>query len=102
MTHFQQNLQRHLQEQLAKEQQQKAKQEIHISGSCPYEYSLHKRLSNGNPIAINRQNLSHSISEECDGDMVDRSVKTNVPVTAAVTINNSKGRPSPVKHKVTI
>lgn len=100
LTHFQQNLQRHLQDQLAKELQQKAKHEVLISASCPYEHSLQKRFNNGNPITINRQNLSHSISEECDGDSTSSSVKPYGPISAAVKINNSQRRTQSLKHKI--
>lgn len=100
LNQFQHNLQKHLQEQLLKDQQQKLKKDELISPK--------QRIINSLAVNINRKHLSHSISEECDDEYSEHNKQeSNLartfhgPTSSAMKINfNSKNRPTPPKHKL--
>lgn len=106
---FQQNLQKHLQEQLLKDQQQKAKEE-QSGGGLNSTPSPQIRVINGHTVNVARKHLSHSISEETNDDedttnneAFNQSAAaraTNKPVSEAMKIDFSNQRTLPGKHKV--
>lgn len=104
---FQQNLQKHLQEQLLKDQQQKAKEEQSGSLHNPI-VSPQVRAINGHTVNVARKHLGHSISEEtndeeqtsknCEAFNHNQAHTTNKPVSDAMKIDFGDRRVG--KHKV--